>query len=381
MSLGIVQQTPTQFDEPLYRYLAQKTELRFVVYYYGAGSSTTKTDPEIGRHVGWGPIGDCGYSAEFCLGAKPLAFARQVVRAKHDLLIISGYSQPHALFTAVLARMKGVPAGLRSDNILPGAGGESRYWLIKGMVYPLLFNLYTTAHPVGEQAGQYLMKFGFKKESLFCFPYAVDHRWFARESSMCRVDTAKLRASWGLPVNGRVICGIMKFSVREDPLTLVKAFKDARKQLPDLALLLIGDGPLRKRVEDAAGELLGTSIVLPGYQNYAMLPAAYAASDVFVHTARGAWEVSVNEALACGVPVITSDAVGSAQELLIPNRLGHTFRHGDADQLTELIVTVLNDSRLATRAREEGLKSLEPWDYPATANRLMSAMEFACRAH
>ncbi len=379
MSIGIVQEAPTQFDEPLYRYLAAETALDFVVYYFGAASSTTNEDPEIGRRVGWTTSGDRGYSAVFSQGAKPLQFGRRVIQAGHDLIVISGYNRPHALMTALLARINGTPAGLRSDNVLPRDGGRGRHWFIKSLLYPILYKLYTTGHPIGRQAGEYLAHFGFRAESLFIFPYGVDHRWFARESSAARAEIERLRASWGLPAKGQVVCGVMKFSEREDPITLVRAFKDAREQIPNLALLLIGDGPLKKDVESAAGDLLGKSIVLPGYQEYAKLPSAYAASDLFVHTARGAWEVSVGEALACGLPVITSDAVGSAQELIVPNQMGYTFKHQDAGDLAMAIVRALRDPKLIARAREQGLSSLEPWDYPATAERLTAAVQYAKR--
>jgi glycosyltransferase involved in cell wall biosynthesis len=380
MTLAIVQHSPTQFDEPFYRYLSEKTDIQFAVYYYGAGGTTAKQDPEIGREVGWITSDRRGYPAAFLAGTGPLQFARQVVNAKHGLIIISGYNHKHAFSTALMAKLKGIPAGLRSDNVLPKAGGRRRFSFIKRLTYPIVFKLYTTGHPVGRQAGEYLTAFGFKSRSLFLFPYAVDHQWFARESSRLRQDLPQLRASWGLPPNGQVVCGVIKFSEREDPLTLVRAFLLAQDQLPEISLLLIGDGPLRADIEVLAEARMGKSIVLPGYQQYAALPGVYAASDLFVHPARGAWEVSVNESLACGVPAITSDAVGSAVELIVENQLGCTFKHGDAAELAMRIVSVLRDKQLLQRARDFGAQVLAEWDYPATAERLRRALEFAARS-
>jgi glycosyltransferase involved in cell wall biosynthesis len=377
LSLGIVQSTPTQFDEPFYRYLAYETNLQFVVYYYNASESMVKDDPEMGRRVGWSSTADRGYSAVFSKGASPSRFARLVVQANHDLIIISGFSESHALRTAIAARLHGTPTGLRSDNVLPSHGGRGKHWWVKRLFYPLLFKLYKTAHPVGNQSADYLTSFGFRKESVFRFPYGVDHAWFARESAAARADLPGLRASWRLAPTGLVVCGVMKFSEREDPLTLVHAFKSARQRIPDLNLLLVGDGPLRRQVEDAAGDELGKSIALPGYQPYAKLPQVYAASDLFVHTASGAWEVSVNEALACGLPVIASDTVGAAQELVVSHSFGYTFRHADAAVLADRIVEALNDAALMARARAEAFESLALWDYPATAERLFAALRFA----
>jgi glycosyltransferase involved in cell wall biosynthesis len=378
-SLGIVQNIPTQFDDPFYRYLAQRDDIGLMVYYYAANDIDRGEDPEIGRKVGWGAELNRGYSALFLKGASPFQLARRAVDAGHDLLVVSGYNQAHALCTALLARLKGVPVGLRSDNVLPASGGRRRFWLLKTLFYPLLFKLYATAHPVGRQAGEYLTRFGFDAESLFCFPYGVDHPWFARESARARADLVALRSSWGLPAAGPVICGVMKFAPREDPLALVNAFKLAKQRIPELNLLLVGDGPLKKEVEEAAGNDLGRSILLPGYLQYSLLPAAYAASDLFVHPASGAWEVSVNEALACGLPVIASDAVGSAPELVLPQRFGCTFHRGDAHELAERIVEVLDDSEMTARTREHAMDALKEWDYPATAERLIAAAQYAKR--
>jgi glycosyltransferase involved in cell wall biosynthesis len=380
MSLGIVQHSPTQFDSPLYRYLAQESDLDFVVYYYGSSGSETKEDLEIGRPVGWGSASNCGYSARFWLDVSPLQFANRVVESKHDLVIVSGYSHAHALCTAIVGKLKGNPVGLRSDNVLPARPPKNLKWLLKSLAYPSLFKLYSTAHPVGQQAGEYLKRFGFKESSLFCFPYGVNHQWFARESSIHRGELERLRISWGLPPNARVVCGVIKFSEREDPLTLVKAYLRAREELPELALLLVGDGPLKGVVQEAAGKQLGKGIILTGYLNYSVLPSVYAASDLFVHTARGAWEVSVNEALACGLPVVASDQVGSVNELVIPNRLGRSFKYGDVDDLARCIMCVLKDAELLERASKQGMESLVKWDYPATATRLQAALEFAKNA-
>ncbi len=376
MSLGIVEKRPTQFDEPLYRFMAREADLRCTVYYYGAEPCSVSTDPEMGRPVGWRSFEGGGYSAKFCPGMTPLSFARQVADANHDLVVTPASRDRHAIFAALLSRVRGIPVGLRHDHIL-SIDGRSFRWKIKSLLYRRLRGIYSTGHPVGRQAGEYLKRFGFSEEQLFLFPYAVDHKWFACESARARAVSPNPRDRWGLPQNAPVVCGVMKFSTREDPLTLVRAFHIARQQFPELALLLVGDGPLRKQVEEVCGDQLGKSILLPGYQQYASLPAVYAACNLFVHTAIGQWEVSVNEALACGVPVVTADTVGSAAELVVPHQFGCTFRRGDATELAARIQQVLADTQLRTRVRQEGLKSLEPWSYPTTAQTFAAAIRFA----
>src|ERR1035441_2356900 len=154
MSLGIVQEAPTQFDEPLYRYMANEAKIDFVVYYYGKSGRANSFDPEMGRHTAWDLNGNGAYKTELLGRHTPIQFARKVTGAGHALLIISGYSQRQGLYTAIMGKLRGVPVGLRSDNVLPLDGGSDRYWRIKSLLYPIMFKLYTTGHPVGEQAAK-----------------------------------------------------------------------------------------------------------------------------------------------------------------------------------------------------------------------------------
>ena len=80
---------------------------------------------------------------------------------------------------------------------------------------------------------------------------------------------------------------------------------------PGACLWLVGDGPQRPALEDYAREHSSERIVFGGYVPYLELPLVYAAADVFVHPARyEPWGVSVQEALACGLPVLASSLVG-----------------------------------------------------------------------
>jgi glycosyltransferase involved in cell wall biosynthesis len=56
---------------------------------------------------------------------------------------------------------------------------------------------------------------------------------------------------------------------------------------------------------------------MPGYVSYQLLPKYYGAADVFIHLPpQEPWGLSVSEAMACGVPVISAPWVGAASELV-----------------------------------------------------------------
>ncbi|MHA1569775.1 MAG: glycosyltransferase family 4 protein [Alphaproteobacteria bacterium] len=109
------------------------------------------------------------------------------------------------------------------------------------------------------------------------------------------------------PAPGRPsLLTIGRFSADKDFARLVRIFKTLRGEFPDAHLTLIGDGPDADRVRAEAGELLGGAIDMPGLiYDEDELAARFMAADLVVFP--GAVGLSVNHALAYGVPVVAYD--------------------------------------------------------------------------
>jgi len=109
------------------------------------------------------------------------------------------------------------------------------------------------------------------------------------------------------PAPGRPsLLTIGRFSADKDFPRLVRVFKSLRADFPDAHLTLIGDGPDAPRVRAEAGALLGTAIDMPGLiYDEDDLAARFMAADLVVFP--GAVGLSVNHALAYGLPVIAYD--------------------------------------------------------------------------
>jgi glycosyltransferase involved in cell wall biosynthesis len=99
------------------------------------------------------------------------------------------------------------------------------------------------------------------------------------------------------------------------PLELIDAFRTVRREVPASTLTIVGKGKLEGGVRAAA--LAASGVHYAGYCEGSELASQYARADVLVLPAlREVWGLVVNEALAHGLFVITSDEVGSAYDLL-----------------------------------------------------------------
>jgi glycosyltransferase involved in cell wall biosynthesis len=136
---------------------------------------------------------------------------------------------------------------------------------------------------------------------------------------------------------------------------LLKAFRIVRDKMKS-RLIIIGDGEEHNNLQNLSYSLsLEDDVTLTGYLDnpYEILSSA----DVFVLSSR--WEGFGNviiEAMACGVPVISTDCPYGPNEIITHGVNGLLVPVGDVQAMAEAIVTLLRDRALRTSLAEAGRK-------------------------
>jgi len=126
-----------------------------------------------------------------------------------------------------------------------------------------------------------------------------------RLTSMRQFDTGKkeMRKKLGLPTDGLLFCFVGRLSDQKQPLRFVDLAHRSRA-LSNITFVIVGDGPLRKHVEDASRSL--PNIRLLGFRND--LISIYMAADGLVITSSfEGLPIAMLEAMACGIPVFATD--------------------------------------------------------------------------
>ncbi len=186
-----------------------------------------------------------------------------------------------------------------------------------------------------------------------------------------------LRERHGLMDRPVVVC-VSRLVARKGQDTLIRAMPEIRRRVPDAALLIVGDGPDRAKLESLASKEPAGSVVLTGQVSEADLPRYYRAGDVFAmpcRTRRGGLEVEgwgnvFIEAAACGRPVVVGDS-GGARESLVDGATGLLVDGGDVGLVAEAVGSLLADPARAGAMGAAGRARVERhFTWPRAAEQL-----------
>jgi glycosyltransferase involved in cell wall biosynthesis len=361
-----ISEIPTPYRLPLYRALAERPEIDFEVVFCAAEQPDrpwrldTKLAGVPHRVLPSYSVRLRPRTSAFVYEVNPTIVP--VLRERRPDVIVSGGYAVFAEQVALLyARATGTPYVLHSESHLL----KPRRAIVraaKRLVLPTLVGGAAAGLAAGSAAARYLAEYGLDAGRIRIFPNTIDVAEYGRRADEARRDAERIRAARGLPARFHLFAGrLLEVKGAHDLAAAVRAAGNAS---PDL--VVAGEGPLDS-------ELAGIEKMhLVGFQQQQELIELLALADATVVPSRSeSWGVVVNEALACGCPVIVSDAVGAADDLVRDGVNGTVFPAGDVAALAAALCAPSppGDPRSGRIAR---------WDYDFAIEQFLEAMEIAC---
>jgi glycosyltransferase involved in cell wall biosynthesis len=375
---------PIQYFAPLYRELARRPEIDLTVYFYSDATTREFVDAGFGRALTWDtPLLD-GYQYRFMPSAsrtdisgrflkRPnLDIVGEVASGAYDVLWVHGYAHLTTWLAVAAARAFGVRVLIRDEQTLL----HGRPFARSATKAPALHALYSqsSALYIGEANRRYFAHYGMPPERMYSARYCVDNAFFQSRAGELAWRRDELRARFGIENDAPVVLFAGKLIDKKQPLRLIEAFARVRAQRP-CTLLFAGDGPLRGECERLVGAYGLPDVRFAGFLNQGELPDAYAAADVFVLPSRlhETWGLVVNEAMNFELPVVVSDKVGCAEDLVRHGGNGFVVRHDITGELAQAIDTLVADSELRARFSAVGRKIIDRYSIEACADGIVRA--------
>jgi len=385
LRVAVLSELPTPYRWPLFERVAAEPSLDVSVFFYARNES------DRGWTVPVNGSGGAGRPAVEFLPGRALhlrgrrslyfhwnpAILDRLRKGRFDVAVIPGWSMPTSVAAAMACRGRRIPyvtfsethdrsprpAWLRMTKrvaLRPIVAGASA-WLATGTL-----------------SERFLAAHGADRTRIFRFANTPDVDAVRAQVDAARARRGEVRASLGVPEDAVVALFVARLIGAKDPATLLEAqaLLEARGGAP--WLVLVGDGPEAGALRELAARRALRQAVFAGARQPAELPAIYAAADLFVLPSRHEpWGVVVNEAMAAGLPVVLSDRVGAAEDLVRDGANGRLVPAGDAARFAAAIGEIAADAGLRARMGAESRRIVADWGYGPSVRGFVDAVTTA----
>jgi glycosyltransferase involved in cell wall biosynthesis len=374
MRLAILHPVPAPYREKLFGELTRTSGIDLMVYYCGSGQNYRdwRFVPEKYEHEILP-----GYLLKKNFFFNPIILQR-LRRDQPDFLLVWGWSDPTAILAFLAARFMRISLLMFTDSAFPifqlGRNPHSR---MIGIIKRRLASLPQFFLAQGKLSRDYLIAMGTPSERIRQIPLnclEVEH--WRTQAARARNENQKLKAKIGLQ-GKRIILYAGRLIPGKGLETLLEAYSDLARHHEEVALLMIGDGPLQEVLKSQCHSLGLSQVSFFGSQPYEELAKYYGISDCLVlPTFSDQWPLVILEALACGVPVVTTDRCGSAPDLISGRGTGLVVKHGDSKSLTRALLDILLlPSNVLIELREMAFTTVAKYDVKQVAEKLINFLQ------
>lgn len=369
----VVSPEPTPYRSPLFDRVAARPEVELTVLY--AAPTVAGRTWEVESHHRAVFLGGIRLPGLRRALRHDYPVSRDVFRALRDaapdVVVAHGWSTFASQAAIVWSRRRSVPYLLLVSSHDAVARAAWRRAVRRPIVPPIVRGAWG-AFALGTLSRESLVAHGLSVERVRLFANTVDVAAVGEQADQLSVRRHELRSALALSSEDVAVLSAGRLVAEKAHDTLIRAVAEAGDER--LALVIAGEGPERDALRMLAEEL-GVRLSLPGDLVWEQLVEAYVAADVFaLLSAWEPWGVVVNEAAACGKPLVLSDQVGAAPDLLRDGDNGVLVPAGDvaaaAAALRRLAASPAERSAFGARSRE----IVAAWGYEPSVESFVQAV-------
>lgn len=358
-NIAIVAPTPFHYHVPFYQKIANVPEVNLMVYYC---SDETVRGAEIEKmYLSKGVMAKkedilTGYKHKFLknyslrpsfmnwpFGLVNFGIINELRQNRYDAVIIQSWTNFTWWLIALVCFFYKIPLVFMTDSNILGERLKSKVKLqFKQIVLgQFLFKYASGFLTSGTANEEFYRHYSVPEKKIVRMPFSWGYESFLKEAEKISFTKKEARTKMNIFSDDFVILYVGRFSEEKSPMLLLKAYQkisNSRKKL-----FLVGDGPLRKELENYVASEKLTGVEFFGFQPKESLFNFYNTADVLVMPSkRETWGIVVNEAMCFGLPIIASDRVGVAVDLVKHDVNGFIFTSENSVELSRALEKMMN---------------------------------------
>jgi glycosyltransferase involved in cell wall biosynthesis len=288
---------------------------------------------------------------------------KKIMSEAPDVIIVAGWNYTASWYGLLVSKLKSIPVLLMSANTS----------ITKSFLFPVInnaVNLFDHYLALSSDAKKTFTQLGVSDNSVTILPNCIDVENFTSHNT---VDKERhLSSKFDVEAHFCIqYVGLLekKKGVRE----LVEAVN--KMEHNSTKLILVGQGEDQERLETKASNL-GVDAHFEGQKDRKELPSYYTIADVVVLPTHGdMWGMVLNEAMACGTPVVTTEESGAVGDLVINEDTGLVVPAQRAKRLAEALDRLAECDRLRKKLGQSGREAAEKYTPHKYADKLLSAIK------
>ncbi len=270
-------------------------------------------------------------------------------KKKYDLIVVGGYATPTAMLAILHMKMKRIPFILNADGGFIRAS-ESRLTKIAKKLFIRSATWWLSS---GKHTTEYLIYYGAKRERIFTYPFTSVRSNEVLDRPLSQEEKENLRNELNISED-KVILSVGRFIPSKGFDVLLKS----AAYLPrNYGIYIVGGKPPQEYIELRKQLRLEENVHFVDFKLKPELRKYYMASDLFVLPTRSdVWGLVINEAMANGLPVITTNRCIAGLELVTDYENGFIVPVDDDLSLSQKINLILENEALK---RNMSIRNLE----------------------
>ncbi len=274
-------------------------------------------------------------------------------RQQPDALAICGYARPEMRLALRWAKRNGKIAVLMSESKSDDAPRAA--W--KERLKSCIVRRFDAGLVGGSQSKQYLQELGMPAERVFFGYDVVGNDDFRQQAEA-------MRSAGDRPVDKPYFLTVNRFVPRKNLRCVFEAYALYRQKVKNApwSLVLIGSGEEEAALRDLAHSLDLPDVHFTGFLQQEEISRYMAFASCFIHASlQEQWGLVVNEAMACGLPVLVSRTCGCAYDLVREGCNGFTFEPTNTQELAGQMEHIAGKGCDLTKMGAASLEIIAQW--------------------
>jgi len=387
--LAIIATHVIQYAIPLYKKISVHPDIELTVFFCSEQGLKPKLDSGFGVKFKWDTVDLDGLNYKFLNNYSPLpnpsnffglinpGIINELSKNRYDAILIGGYylfSYWLAIYASYITKtpfiLTGEPPILWRSKIRILTLG-----MIKKIFMPKLLDKASAILYIGKKSKDYYLS--FRKDigdKLFFSPYSVDNDLFFKKSKELQEKKDQIKQELGIPLGYPVILFLSKLIKWKRPLFLLEVFKQLK--IP-ASLVFVGSGYRLNALKKYVKRNGLKRVFFFGFQNYSQVSKFYSIADIFTLPSLGeSWGLVINEAMCFGLPIVTTDKVMAAYDLVQPEKNGYILPANDEKSFVDALEYLLNHPQERERMGRASIGLIKEWNYDCYIEGLLAALKF-----